>query len=98
MWGESISGGRGEARRVGRRDCRMRRAVARRDRSVLKILSKRRQLRRTLAQLQGPLVGWCIFRSSTGYLGRAMGRIRAREPDLREDVAVRLDLCKRTAW
>lgn len=30
MWGESISGGRGEARSVGRRDCRMRRAVARR--------------------------------------------------------------------
>ncbi len=28
MWGESISGGRGEARRVGRWDCRMRRAVA----------------------------------------------------------------------
>lgn len=31
MWGESISGGRGEARRVGRRDCSMRRAVTSRD-------------------------------------------------------------------
>ena len=30
MWGESISGGRGEARRVGRRDCSMRRAFERR--------------------------------------------------------------------
>lgn len=29
MWGESISGGRGEARRVGRRDCSTRKAVAR---------------------------------------------------------------------
>ena len=27
MWGESISGGRGEARRVGSRDCSTRRAV-----------------------------------------------------------------------
>ena len=26
MWGESISGGRGEARRVGRRDCSTRKA------------------------------------------------------------------------
>lgn len=30
MWGERISGGRGEASRVGRRDCSMRRAVAKR--------------------------------------------------------------------
>lgn len=30
MWGESISGGRGEASKVGRRDCSIRRAVARR--------------------------------------------------------------------
>lgn len=29
MWGESISGGRGEARRVGRRDCNTRNAVVR---------------------------------------------------------------------
>ena len=29
MWGESISGGRGEARRLGRRDCSTRKAVAR---------------------------------------------------------------------
>ena len=29
MWGERISGGRGEAKRVGRRDCSMRRAIAR---------------------------------------------------------------------
>ena len=28
MWGESISGGRGEARRLGRRDCSMRNAIA----------------------------------------------------------------------
>lgn len=28
IWGESISGGRGEARRVGRRDCSTRNAVA----------------------------------------------------------------------
>lgn len=27
MWGESISGGRGEARSVGRRDCSMRRVL-----------------------------------------------------------------------
>ena len=31
MWGERISGGRGEAKRVGRRDCSMRRAIARKN-------------------------------------------------------------------
>ena len=35
MWGESIWGGSGDARRVGRRDCRTCKAVTRRNVSIL---------------------------------------------------------------
>ena len=35
MWGESTWGGSGDARRVGRRDCRTRKAITRRTVSIL---------------------------------------------------------------
>ena len=67
-------------------------------RSVVQSLGKRCRRRRTLAQLQSPLVWWCIFRFGARLLGRTTGWTCGCEPDFREDVAVGLDLRKRTAW